>query len=272
MTLSKLSRRSVVGLLFFLSAFFCHVLFSVAEDKSKIKLGVMEGEEATIWRVAAEEAKKASLDIELVYFSDYTLLNGAVNAGDLDANAFQHTAYLENQIEQYGYQLSIAGNTFVTPIGIYSRKIKNIKELSDKASVGIPNDPSNAGRALRLLHSLGVIKLKDSKNILASPLDIIENPKRLKIREMDAGLLGRSISDFDIVIVNTNWALVTKLDVHKDAIAWEKTENNPYNNIIVVHANNKDKPWVKKLVAAYNNESVRAKIQEIFGTIAQTSW
>ncbi|ALE02928.1 Methionine ABC transporter substrate-binding protein [Bartonella ancashensis] len=232
----------------------------------------MEGEEATIWKVAVEQAKKTGLDIELVYFSDYTLPNDAVNAGDIDANAFQHAPYLDTQMKQRGYKLAIAGYTFITPIGIYSHKIEGLKDLRDKASIGIPNDPSNGGRALLLLDSLEIIKLKDPRNVLASPLNIVENPKSVKIHELDAGILGRAIDDFDIIIVNTNWALTTGLNLQKDAIAWEKAENNPYNNIIVVRTEDKDEPWVKKLVSAYNSEPVRAKLKEIFGIAAQTSW
>ncbi len=272
MTLKKLSRNATIGFLLPLFALFLSVPFSMAADKSKIKLGVMEGHEATIWKVAAEQAKEAGLEIELVYFSDYTLPNDAVNAGEIDANAFQHSPYLKNQIEQRGYKLSTVGYTFIAPIGVYSHKIKDLKELRDGAHVGIPNDPSNGGRALLLLNSLNLIKLKNPHDILASPLDIIENPKNLQIRELDAGMLGRAVDDFDIAIVNTNWALVSGLDLQKDAIAWEKADNNPYNNIIVVRTSDKDEPWVKKLVAAYNNETVRAKIKEIFGPAAQTSW
>ncbi|WP_455481723.1 MetQ/NlpA family ABC transporter substrate-binding protein [Bartonella sp. B35(2025)] len=272
MILKKLFWNAAIGLLFSLFTLFLSTAFSTAADKSTIKLGVMEGGEAIVWKVAVEQARKDGLNVELIYFSDYTLPNNAVHAGDIDANAFQHTPYLKNQIKQHGYKLSIAGYTFITPIGIYSHKIKDIKDLPDRANVGIPNDPSNGGRALLLLHSLGFIKLQDPQNILASPLDIIENPKDLKIRELDAGILGRAIDDFDIAIVNTNWALITGLDLQKDAIAWEKAENNPYNNIIVVRTSDKDQPWVKKLVAAYNSEPVRAKIKEIFGAAAQTSW
>ncbi|WP_336294577.1 MetQ/NlpA family ABC transporter substrate-binding protein [Bartonella sp. CB169] len=272
MILKKLSKSAAIGLFVSLFTLFLFTVFSMAAEKSKIKLGVMEGHEATIWKVAAEQAKKSGLDIELVYFSDYTLPNDAVNAGEIDANAFQHTPYLKNQIEQYHYKLSIVGYTFVTPIGVYSHKIKDIKELRDGAHVGIPNDPSNGGRALLLLNSLGLIKLKDPHDTLASQLDIIANPKNLKIRELDSGILGRAIDDFDIAIINTNWALMSELNLQKDVIAWEKVENNPYNNIIVVRTNDKDKQWVKKLVAAYNSEPVRAKIKKVFGTTAQTSW
>ncbi|MBI0002225.1 MetQ/NlpA family ABC transporter substrate-binding protein [Bartonella sp. W8122] len=276
MFLDKIKRRTVLGLAFSFATFasvstFAPVL-AHAEDKTSIKLGTMEGEESEVWKVAAQEAKKQGLNIDLVFFSDYALPNEAVNAGDIDANSFQHKPYLDAQIEQRGYKLSVVGYTVLFPMGVYSHKIKDLKHLRDGAVVGVPNDPSNGGRALRLLNDMGFIKLKDPNNVLASKLDIVENPKKLEIRELDAGMLGRAIDDFDIAIVNTNWALTTGLKPDKDAIAWEKSENNPYNNIIVVRTADKDEPWVKKLVAAYNSEPVRAKIKEVFGVTAQPLW
>ena len=276
MFLDKIKRRTVLGLAFSFATFasvstFAPVL-AHAEDKTSIKLGTMEGEESEVWKVAAQEAKKQGLNIDLVFFSDYALPNEAVNAGDIDANSFQHKPYLDAQIEQRGYKLSVVGYTVLFPMGVYSHKIKDLKELRDGAVVGVPNDPSNGGRALRLLNDMGLIKLKDPNNVLASKLDIVENPKKLEIRELDAGMLGRAIDDFDIAVVNTNWALTTGLKPDKDAIAWEKSENNPYNNIIVVRTADKDEPWVKKLVAAYNSEPVRAKIKEVFGVTAQPLW
>ncbi|WP_412057532.1 MetQ/NlpA family ABC transporter substrate-binding protein [Bartonella sp. DGB2] len=243
-----------------------------AEDPIKIKLGTMEGEEADIWKVAVEQAKKDGLDIEIVTFSDYALPNEALNSGDIDANAFQHKPYLDAQIEQRGYRLAIAGHTMLTPIGIYSHKIKNIKDLRDGSIVGIPNDPSNGGRALRLLSDLGLVKLKNPDDVFATKLDIIDNPKKLQVRELDAGILGQALNDFDIAIINTNWALTVGLDPNQDALLFEKARNNPYDNIIVVRQQDADKPWVKKLVAAYQNEVVRAKIKQVFGASAQTSW
>ncbi len=276
MFLDKIKRRTVLGLAFSFATFasvsaFAPVL-AHAEDKTSIKLGTMEGEESEVWKVAVQEAKKQGLNIDLVFFSDYALPNEAVNAGDIDANSFQHKPYLDAQVEQRGYKLSVVGYTVLFPMGVYSHKIKDLKELRDGAVVGVPNDPSNGGRALRLLNDMGFIKLKDPNNVLASKLDIVENPKKLEIRELDAGMLGRAIDDFDIAIVNTNWALTTGLKPEKDAIAWEKSENNPYNNIIVVRTADKDEPWVKKLVAAYHSEPVRAKIKEVFGVTAQPLW
>lgn len=276
MFLDKIKRRTVLGLAVSFAAWTSFSTLAptlaIAEDKTSIKLGTMEGEESDVWKVAVEEAKKQGLNIDLVYFSDYALPNEAVNSGDIDANSFQHKPYLDAQVEQRGYKLSIVGYTVLFPMGVYSHKIKDIKDLREGGVVGVPNDPSNGGRALRLLNDMGLIKLKDPSNVLASKLDIVENPKKLEIRELDAGMLGRAIDDFDIAVVNTNWALTTGLKPEKDAIAWEKAKNNPYNNIIVVRTADKDEPWVKKLVAAYNSEPVRAKIKEVFGVTAQTSW
>lgn len=276
MFLDKIKRRTVLGLAVSFAAWTSFSTLAptvaIAEDKTSIKLGTMEGEESDVWKVAVEEAKKQGLNIDLVYFSDYALPNEAVNSGDIDANSFQHKPYLDAQVEQRGYKLSIVGYTVLFPMGVYSHKIKDIKDLREGGIVGVPNDPSNGGRALRLLNDMGLIKLKDPSNVLASKLDIVENPKKLEIRELDAGMLGRAIDDFDIAVVNTNWALTTGLKPEKDAIAWEKAENNPYNNIIVVRTADKDEPWVKKLVAAYNSEPVRAKIKEVFGLTAKTSW
>lgn len=272
MFLDRFKRRAVLNLLFSAILFSIAIPNVYAEDSTSIKLGTMDGEEADVWKVAVEQAKKEGLDIKLVYFSDYTIPNEALNAGDIDANSFQHQPYLDAQIEQRGYKLTTIANSILFPIGVYSRKIKDLKDLRDGAVVGVPNDPSNGGRALHLLASLGLIKLKDPSNVLASKLDIVENPKNLKIRELDAGMLGRAIDDFDIAVVNTNWAFTTGLNPEKDAIAWEKAENNPYNNIIVVRTVDKDKPWVKKLIAAYQSEPVREKIKQTFGKTAITSW
>lgn len=272
MTFWNITRRIVFAVALSFGVFTVMQPQAMAEEQTKIKLGVMDGPEAEVWKTALDEAKKQGLDIELIYFSDYALPNEAVNSGDIDANAFQHKPYLDAQLEQRGYKLSIAGYTVLYPVGVYSRKIKDLKDLRDGAIVGVPNDPSNGGRALRLLDTLGIIKLKDPSNVLATTLDIVENPKKLDIRELDAGMLGRAIDDFDIAIVNTNWALTTGLDPEKDAIAWEDAKDNPYNNIIVVRTADLDKDWVKKLVAAYNSEPVRETITNIFGATAKTSW
>lgn len=243
-----------------------------AEEKNTVKLGVMDGDEADIWRVATEFAEKQGFNIELVTFSDYSIPNEALNAGDIDANAIQHKPYFDAQLAQRGYTLSIVGHTALFPMGIYSRKIKNLAELREGATIGIPDDPSNEGRALRVMAQFGFITLKNPDDILVTPIDIKDNPKKLQFQEMNAGIVGRAIDDFDVVIVNNTWIASSGLNPEKEAIAWEKPENNPYNNIIVVRTQDAGKPWVKKLLAAYQNETVRNELKRIFGAGFATSW
>jgi len=271
--LSKISYFSLLGLVSGLAMLGLSATTSQAQEKSHVKIGVMAGDEGDVWKVAAEVAKaRDGLEIELVYFSDYTIPNEALNVGDIDANAFQHQPYLDEQIAQRGYALTIAGYSALFPIGIYSHKIKHLDALQDGASVGIPNDPSNEGRALRVLAQHGLIELDDPDNILVTLVNIKANPKNLDIREMDAGMVGRAIDDLDIAVVNTNWAVTVGLSGEKDGIAWERPENNPYNNIIVVREQDKDQPWVQKLVAAYQSEEVRAELKRVFGVNVATSW
>ncbi len=216
---------------------------SHAEDKT-IKVGIMGGEDEDVWKVVAEEGKKHGLNIERVTFNDYNQPNEALERKEIDANAFQHKPYLDEQIKQHGYKISVAGYTAVWPIGIYSRKIKSLDELKEGAVVGVPNDPSNEGRALRVLEASGLIKLKPEAGILATPIDIIENPKKIEIKELDAGVVGRSIDDLDVAIVNNDWAGKAGLK-KEEAIGWESKENNPYNNFIAVRTEDENAEWVK---------------------------
>jgi len=270
--LAKLNRRTVLAFAIFASVAGMNVALSYAQDRNTITLGVMEGPEGEIWRVAVKEAKKEGLDIKLVYFSDFSIPNEALHVGDLDANAFQHTPYLDAQVKQRGYKLVTVGDSTMFPMGVYSRKIKDLSQLREGAEIGLPDDPSNRGRALHILAKHGIITLKDPHNILATVYDVKDNPKKLKFREMDANIVGRAIDDLDVSIVNTVWIKGAGLDPDKERIAQESAEGNPYNNIIVVRAEDSGKPWIKKLVQAYQNETVRAEIKRLFGSDAITSW
>lgn len=270
--LAKLNRRAALALLISAGVLGMNATASPAQDKSTVTLGVMEGPEGEVWRVAVKEAKKEGLDIKLVYFSDFSVPNGALDAGDLDANAFQHKPYLDAQTKQHGFKFSVVGYSTMFPMGIYSRKVKDLADLREGAEVGIPDDVSNRARSLRILAQYGLITLKDPDNILVTVYDIKDNPKKLKFREMDSNIVGRAIDDLDISIVNTVWIKGAGLDPDKERIAQEKAEGNPYNNIIVVRSEDIDKPWVKKLVQAYQNEAVRAEIKKQFGSDAITSW
>ncbi|KEX95476.1 MetQ/NlpA family ABC transporter substrate-binding protein, partial [Brucella neotomae] len=151
------------------------------------------------------------------------------------------------------------------------RKVKKLEELKDGATVGVPNDPTNEGRALRVLEEQGLIKLKPDAGILATPIDIVENPKKLEIKELDAGVVGRSIDDLDAAIVNNDWAAKAGLK-KEDAIGWESKENNPYNNFIAVRTDDLDQPWVKALVASFQNDAVKAELERAYKGTGIPAW
>ena len=235
-----------------------------ASAQERVKVGVSGGDGEVIWAKVKEVARKQGIEVEVVVFNDYLLPNAALDAGDLDANAFQHKPFLDNQVKNRGYKIVAIGDTIVAPIGLYSNKFKTLGELPEGASVGIPNDPSNGGRGLLLLQQEKLIKLKDGVGILPSVRDVVENPKKLRFREIDAAQLPRSLPDLDAAIINTNYATQAKLRPGKDSIAIESTRNNPYGNVIAVRVADKDKPLLKKLVAAFQTDEVRQFITQRF--------
>ncbi|MBS3649446.1 MetQ/NlpA family lipoprotein [Pseudaminobacter sp. 19-2017] len=236
---------------------------AMAQDKTSVKVGIMSGEDEDVWRVVAQEAAKRGLTVEPVVFNDYTQPNEALERGEIDANAFQHGPYLENQIEQHGYHIVVAGYTAIWPIGLYSKKHAKTAELPEGATIGVPNDPSNEGRALLLLQTEGIIKLKDGTGILATIADIEESPNKVEIKELDAGIVGRSIDDLDAAVVNTDWALKAGL-TPENRIAQEAVADNPYRNFIAVKAESENEPWVKKLVESYQNDAVKAEFDRVY--------
>lgn len=163
-----------------------------AQDDHHIKVGISAGIDQSLWAVVQKVAKqKYDLDVEVVTFNDYVLPNEALNNGDLDVNAFQHKPYLDKQMQERGYKLAAVGNTFVYPIAGYSKKITALSQLPDGAQVAVPNDPTNLGRSLLLLQKQGLITLKEGVGLLPTALDIVGNPKKLKIVEIEGRRRGR---------------------------------------------------------------------------------
>ncbi len=263
---STLDRRQGLALLF-ASAVAAAALSApssaLAEDKKTVKVGIISGEDEDVWRVVTAQAAEKGLKVETVVFNDYTQPNEALERGEIDANAFQHKPYLDNQIKTQGYHIVPIGYTGVWPIGLYSRKFTKVADLPEGAVIGVPNDPSNEGRALRVLQNEGVIKLKDGTGILATTADIAENPKKLEIKELDAGIVGRSVDDLDAAVVNTDWALKSGL-TPEQRIAQEPIADNPYRNFIAVKAGSENEAWVKTLVASYQNDAVKAEFDKVY--------
>lgn len=238
------------------------------KNPNHIKVGVIVGAELKVAEVAKQVAKdKYGLDVELVSFNDYVIPNEALSKGDIDVNAFQHKPYLDQQIKDRDYNLAIVGNTFVYPIAAYSKKIKTLNELQNGAQIALPNDPTNLGRSLLLLQKQGLIKLKDDVGLMPTALDVVENPKKLKLIELEAPQLPRALDDNQIIlaIINTAYSSQIGLTPAKDGIFVED-KDSPYVNIIVAREDNKDSENVKKFIKAFQSDEVfKAADQEFKG-------
>ncbi|MDD0809435.1 MetQ/NlpA family ABC transporter substrate-binding protein [Curvibacter sp. RS43] len=235
---------------------------SLAQDKP-LKIGVTAGPHAQIFEQVKKVAEKDGLKVQIIEFSDYIQPNAALAAGDLDANSYQHKPFLDQQVKDRGYKIVSVGYTVNYPMGIYSKKVKSLADLKPGARFGLPNDPTNGGRSLLVLQDQGLIKLRPEAGLKATPLDVIDNPKKLKFVELEAAQLARALDDLDAAAINTNFALSAGLTPGKDSIAQENAKS-PYVNLIAVREQDKDKPWVAKLVKAYQSEEVRKFIQTEF--------
>ncbi|WLH35782.1 MetQ/NlpA family ABC transporter substrate-binding protein [Pseudomonas sp. FP2196] len=204
---------------------------------------------------------KEGVDLKVKVFTDYIQPNVQVAEKRLDANFFQHQPYLDEFNKAKGTSLVAVTGVHLEPLGAYSSKIKDLKDLPSGANVVIPNDATNGGRALLLLAKAGVITLKEPNNILSTVKDIAQNPKDLKIRELEAATIPRVLTQVDLALINTNYALEAKLDPSKDALVIEGNDS-PYVNILVSRADNKDSDAMKKLAAALHSPEVKKFITE----------
>lgn len=204
---------------------------------------------------------KEGVTLEVKVFTDYVQPNTQVAEKRLDANFFQHQPYLDEFNASRGAQLVSVAGVHVEPFGAYSKTVKSLADLPDGANVVIPNDATNGGRALLLLAKAGVITLKKDAGISATRRDILDNPKNIKVRELEAATLPRVLDQVDLALINTNYALEAGLNPSKDALALEGSDS-PYVNILVTREDNKDAPAIQKLVKALQTDAVRQFMAE----------
>ncbi|WP_077044022.1 MetQ/NlpA family ABC transporter substrate-binding protein [Pseudomonas sp. KK4] len=204
---------------------------------------------------------KEGVDLKVKVFTDYIQPNVQVAEKRLDANFFQHQPYLDEFNKAKGTDLVAVTGVHLEPLGAYSSKYKKLEDLPGGATVVIPNDATNGGRALLLLAKSGLITLKDPTNILSTVKDITANSKDLKFRELEAATIPRVLTQVDLALINTNYALEAKLDPSKDALVIEGSDS-PYVNILVARPDNKDSEDMKKLIAALHSPQVKAFIVE----------
>lgn len=239
-------------------------------ENNILRIGASPSPHVEILEIIKDDLAKEGIQLEIVEFTDYVTPNQALNDGEIDANFFQHLPYLEAFSKDRGLDLSSVGGVFVSPLSLFSDKVKDIKELQDGATIAIPNDPSNGGRALIILEKAGLIKLDPKAGLKATVLDITENPKKLNFKEIDAAQLPRSLQDVDCAFINGNYALDAGIDPVKDAILREG-KDSPYANIVAVKTENKGDKKVEALMKALHSEKVKNFIIDKYkGIIAPT--
>lgn len=232
----------------------------VAEEK-KITVGSSPVPHAEILSLIKDDIKAAGYTLEVKEFTDYVTPNAALDAGEIDANFFQHLPFLQNSMDNLGYKLTSVGAVHVEPMGIYAAKLKRIDDLKDGALIAVPNDPTNLGRALLLLQAAHLISLKDGGSALSSVSDITENPKNLKFKELEAASIPRVLQDVDIALINGNFALSAGINPKKDALLLEGSESL-YANIVAVREADAAKEWVPILMKALQSEKVASYLAE----------
>lgn len=234
----------------------------VAEQKPAVlKIGATPIPHAEILNFVKPLLAKENIELEIVEFQDYVQPNTALADKELDANFFQHQPYLDNFIKERKLDLVSVGSVHVEPLGLYSKTIKNLSELKEGSTIAIPNDATNAARALLLLQSNGLIKLKDGVGIEATEKDIAENPKKIKIQPAEAAQLPRVLEDVDAAVINTNYALPANLNPTKDALIIEG-KDSPYANIVAVRKGDENRVEIQKLIKILNSAEVKKFLED----------
>lgn len=227
----------------------------------ELKIGVSPVPHADIINFVAPTLEKEGVKVKVIEFNDYVQPNLALSEKELDANFFQHKPYLDTFSKEHKLNLAVLAAVHLEPMGVYSKSIKNVADLPDGAKIAVPNDPTNGGRALKVLETAGILKVRPEAGILASPADIVDNPKHVKIVEVEAAQLPRALDDVDAAVINSNYALAAKLNPTKDAIAIE-SKDSPYANVVVVRAGDENRPELQKLKNALLTPEVKKFLEE----------
>lgn len=221
-----------------------------------LKVGATPVPHAEILQVVKPLLEKQGIKLEIVEFQDYVQPNLALDAGELDANYFQHIPYLETFSKDHKLKLTYIAKVHIEPMGLYSNKAKKLSDLRTGASIGIPNDPTNGGRALLLLQSAKLITLKKGVGVTPTVFDIVQNPKKLQIKELEAAQLPRALPDLDAAVINGNYAIQAGFNPTKQALFLEN-EESPYVNVLAVRVADKENKNLKTLAAALRSREVK---------------
>ena len=235
-----------------------------------VKLGLTGVIYEDIWNPIKEKLAGEGIDLQYVQFSDFSLPNAALDAGEIDINAFQHHAYFNNDTEKNGYDLTAIGDTFIIAMNIYSDQIQSIDELKDGDTVAIPDDASNGGRALKVLESAGIIEIDPDAGANPTVSDITNYKVQVDITELGASTIPSVIPDFTIAVVNGNYALEHNLGDSTNVLLTESfthEEAQPYINYLVVKEGNENTAKAKALKKALQSKKVKNYIKKYKGSV-----
>lgn len=233
--------------------------------KVKIKVAATPVPHAEILAQVKEDLNAKGFELEVVEFSDYVQPNLVVDAKDMDANFFQHKPYLDSFNKEKGTKIVSVASIHYEPLGIYPGKSKDLKNIPQGATIAVPNDTTNEARALLLLEANGIIKIKPGAGLTATKNDIVENPKKVQIVELEAAQVARVVGETDFVVLNGNYALQAKFNVAKDSLAKEEATSDAaktYANILCVKEGNENNPGIKALAEALKSDKVKKFITE----------
>lgn len=234
-----------------------------------IKIGVVGSIYEDLWANAVDALADEGINLEIVQFSDYVTPNNALANGEIDLNAFQHQIYLQSEIDQYGYDLTNIGNTFIIPLNLYSEKIKSVDELKDGDTIAVPNDPTNEGRALKVLEAAGVITLKDNDNFNPTLDDIEKYNVKVTIEELAANTIPSTLPDVTAAIINGNYALDFGLDVESAIYKDTVLDEEKYWNLIAARTEDLSDPELvtayEKVVEAFQTDATESVFNDTFG-------
>ncbi|MFA9396931.1 MAG: MetQ/NlpA family ABC transporter substrate-binding protein [Clostridiaceae bacterium] len=233
-----------------------------ADNSKVITIGATSNPHAMILEEVKPILEKEGYELDIVEFDDYAIINKALDNSEIDANYFQHEPFLNEYNKSTGSDLVSVQKVHIEPMGIYSKKLKDVNDIENGAEVTIPADASNGSRALKLLEKVGLITLPDAEILTVQ--DIIDNPKELVITEVDAKQLTNTLQDVSLSVINSNFAMEAKLNPVEDSLFTEDADS-PYANIIVVRKENKDDEKIKALTEAITSPEIKAYIEEEFG-------
>ena len=237
------------------------------EAATKITIGASPAPHAEILAIAKQVMAEKGFELEIKEFQDYVLPNTAVDSGDIDANYFQHQPYLDSFNEENGTNVVTVAKIHYEPFGIYAGQVDSLEALTKGSKIAVPNDSTNEARALLLLEQEGIIKLKEGVGVIATPLDIVENPLDVEIVELEAAMLPRALEDVAVAVINGNYAIEAGLKVGTDALAVEADDSvaaETYANVLCVKAGNENNEAVLALVEALQSDEVKEFIEKTY--------